>query len=165
MKQENPLFFGGNVKRLSHMHRYEDCAGVKISSSKTDLYMHGSIEKAIELVQRGEAEAKSFFFFGGSCFWRPAELQEQVQLGYWLPMHAPVDEILDLALEERASQALKSEKEADDGDSSLAEESLAWKAVMRSGNRNFKEVSKLPSSLNWEKVQPFYYTADSESAF
>lgn len=104
--QENPLFFGGNVRRLSHLHSSAACAGMPISNSKTTtpLFMHGSIEKAISFVQNQEHQneredaARQFYFFAGACFWEPGQLQTQVQEGTWLPVLAPVDTVLQMSL-------------------------------------------------------------------
>ena len=102
--QDNHLFFGGNVRRLSHMHTSKECGGIPIVNPKTTtpLFMHGDIVKAISAVSDKESNVSSsdFYFFAGACFWEPGQLQQQVLEGTWLPLHAPVDTLLTLSLQD-----------------------------------------------------------------
>lgn len=106
------------------MHTYATCAAdgssIRIKNSQAPLFMHGNIEKAIQLVNRKNSKTKpeNFYFFAGACFWEPGQLQRQVLEGTWLPVQGPVDVLLKQTLAERAKASeYEVSQEEDDGDS------------------------------------------------
>ena len=171
------------MRRLCHMHRVSECGGATIANckTKTPLFMHGSIHKAIEYVKENKSEnaASSFYFFAGECYWEAGQVQSQVQEGIWLPVVAPVDELLDAALEsckkpscgestkKSSTQSMEDDSMKEDRtmDRDLERQNVVWTATLDSASRNFSQLSKVPHTLHAAHVAPLVWTSDDNQSW
>lgn len=96
--------FGGMVKRLQFIHTFENCGGVEIPYCSTEnrkFFSGGDIEKVLEIIETIDSEQLHSFinenirFFVGCCAWSTDQLQREYEAGYWIPVIANTDEVLD----------------------------------------------------------------------
>lgn len=96
--------FGGMVKRLQFIHTFENCGGVEIPYCSTDnrkFYSGGDMEKVLEIIETIDAEQlpsymnENIRFFVGCCAWNTDQLQREYEAGYWIPVIANTDEVLN----------------------------------------------------------------------
>ncbi|MFI5205204.1 MAG: YqgE/AlgH family protein, partial [Flavobacteriales bacterium] len=91
---------GGPVKtnNLYYIHTLGD----KIPGSlliKKGLYMGGSFEAMIELLQEGKITPKNIRFFVGYAGWSEGQLQGELNQNAWVVSNATVKEIMDTSLD------------------------------------------------------------------
>eukprot|EP00607_Mallomonas_marina_P003416 CAMPEP_0182433342 /NCGR_PEP_ID=MMETSP1167-20130531/62576_1 /TAXON_ID=2988 /ORGANISM="Mallomonas Sp, Strain CCMP3275" /LENGTH=235 /DNA_ID=CAMNT_0024621915 /DNA_START=410 /DNA_END=1117 /DNA_ORIENTATION=- len=102
----NPINFGGMIRRLQVIHSVPEAGGRAIPSCQhTPLFSGTDIKTATQLVKTDPSLCSKFRFFVGCCVWTPEALTEELEAGYWLPCHAPADTLLaDLTLDHKSSQ-------------------------------------------------------------
>ena len=89
--------FGGMVRRLQYLHKYPSLSGSPIPLCKSPFFAGGNIGEAVKMVKSNPSSLEGFRFYVGCCTWDAQELSNELETGYWLPLHGHADEIVALA--------------------------------------------------------------------
>jgi putative AlgH/UPF0301 family transcriptional regulator len=88
--------FGGMVRRLQYLHTIPNCGGYEIPFCASPLYAGGMIKKVLSSVKVNPETLSQFQFFVGCCCWRPGQLSQEIESGYWIAAETQSDKLISL---------------------------------------------------------------------
>jgi putative AlgH/UPF0301 family transcriptional regulator len=95
--------FGGMVRRLQYLHTIPNCGGFEIPHCSTPLYAGGMIKKVLSSVKANPSTMPMFQFFVGCCCWRPGQLEQEIESGYWITSETEPDKLISFLKDNSSS--------------------------------------------------------------
>lgn len=88
--------FGGMVRRLQCLHTIPGCGGFEVPFCSTPIIAGCRILKLLAATAKNPELTSEIQFFVGCCCWRPGQLEEEIDAGYWIRAQTEPDKIVAL---------------------------------------------------------------------
>jgi putative transcriptional regulator len=88
--------FGGMVRRMQFFHTFPTLGGNPIPFCQSKLFAGGHVTKALQLLKTNPDHLSEFQFFVGCCCWKPQQLIEEIDAGYWIVAESEPDKLMAL---------------------------------------------------------------------
>eukprot|EP00521_Asterionellopsis_glacialis_P007417 CAMPEP_0195290454 /NCGR_PEP_ID=MMETSP0707-20130614/6308_1 /TAXON_ID=33640 /ORGANISM="Asterionellopsis glacialis, Strain CCMP134" /LENGTH=456 /DNA_ID=CAMNT_0040350585 /DNA_START=14 /DNA_END=1384 /DNA_ORIENTATION=+ len=91
-EQQESLGVGGTV--LTMLPSSNDITSTAIDSDRA-IYFQGNVEEAADAVVAGDLKKENVSFYVGASCWTVGQLQNEIERGFWYPVSAPPEIVLD----------------------------------------------------------------------
>mmetsp|Transcript_10822 Transcript_10822/g.16302 ORF Transcript_10822/g.16302 Transcript_10822/m.16302 type:complete len:284 (+) Transcript_10822:453-1304(+) len=152
----NPVSFGGMIRRLQCIHDVPSFGGSKIPNCwKKQLYFGANLPRMRPQMDKlGTRLTSHCNFYVGCTLWGPGELEQQIQRGIWLAVSTPLDELL-ATQHDYLQQKLKMQQQKAADDNTETNPRELWSVLIDNIGEDFKCFNDVPRILTKSNVESF----------
>lgn len=141
--------FGGMVRRLQYLHTLPTCGGYEIPFCASPLFAGGMIKKVLNVVRNNPHMLSEFQFFVGCCCWRPGQLNDEIESGYWISVQTEPDKLVALL---KSHSSAEGTSKSNDG---LEEERMVdvYEYAIESLGKKYEIFTSIPHWIDCTKIE------------